>query len=379
MNIILMLVGVLLVYGILQYIYKRKWAENLSVDVGFTSDHAVPGDIIYLKETVVNNKRLPLPYIYIKFQLSKNFKFMEKDGNSRVSDQTYRNDVFSLLYYQKITRRIPLICKKRGVYDIKNAEIVFSGIFMNETMVKNSPVESRIIVFPEVIDLTSLEVPFKNMIGIMERRKYLLEDRFTFRGIRGYESYDSMKDINWKASARTGQLCVNEFNETASQKVTILLNLEPEGMLKQDRLSEESISIAAGMAQMLIERGIEVSLISNGCDIFCGEPVRIEYGSGNIHLNAINTALATVDLSIDTPDFSEMLAVQKDLDRIAANAKSVYVIISANKRQNLVKAVADLVENPAESMWIVPYHYGMDYKVADCSIPSLKWEVAYDN
>lgn len=379
MNIILMLMGVLLVYGILQYIYKKKWTENLSVDIRFSTDHAVPGDIIYLQETVINNKRLPLPYIYLKFQFSKNFKFVEKDGNSRISDQMYRNDVFSLLFYQKVTRRIPLLCTKRGVYDIKGSEVVFAGIFMNETIVKTFSEKSRIIIYPEVINLGNLEVPFKNVMGNIEKRKYLLQDRFVFRGIRDYESFDSMKDINWKASAKTGSLMVNEFNETASQKVTILLNLEPEGMLRQDRLSEESISIAAGFAQMLIERGIEVALLCNGCDIFNKEPVTLEYGSGNLHLNSINTALATIDLSLDMPDFTAMVNNQKEKDKKTPDTDSIYIMISANKRQKLVAAVLDLVSNPAEAMWIVPYHSGMDYKLPDCSIPSLKWEVGYDN
>ncbi|MDD3239752.1 MAG: DUF58 domain-containing protein [Lachnospira sp.] len=378
MNILLMLLGVLVVYGVLQYIYKKNWTKGLSVKVGFQTDHAVPGDTIYLQEVVVNNKRLPLPYIYAKFQLSKNFKFLEEDGNSRISDQTYRNDVFSLLFYQKVTRRIPLVCMKRGVYEIKNMEVVFAGLFMDETMVQSVPLSSQIVVYPEAVSTQRLEVPFRHMVGNMERKKYLLQDRFVFRGIRDYESYDSMKDINWKASARTGSLMVNEFNETVSQKVCILLNLEPEGMLKQDRLSEESISIAAGMAQMLIERGIEVSLLSNGCDIFNHEVIRIENGSGNLHLNTINTALATIDLSQDSPDFSDMLHAQQERDYLSRETEHIYVMISANKRANLVEAISAIVKDPAESLWIVPYHVGMNYELIGCEIPSVPWEVGYD-
>ena len=187
-----------------------------------------------------------------------------------------------------------------------------------------------------------------------------------------------MKDINWKASARTGSLMVNEFNESVSQKVCILLNLEPEGMLKQDRLSEESISIAAGMAQMLIERGIEVSLLSNGCDIFNHEVIRIENGSGNLHLNTINTALATIDLSQDSSDFSDMLHAQQERDYLSRETEHIYVMISANKRANLVEAISAIVKDPAESLWIVPYHVGMNYELIGCEIPSVPWEVGYD-
>ena len=43
-----------------------------------------------------------------------------------------------------------------------------------------------------------------------------------------------MNLINWKASAKTGQLMVNQYNETTSPSVCILLNLESEGMLRYD-------------------------------------------------------------------------------------------------------------------------------------------------
>lgn len=378
MNIVLMLVGVLLVYFLLQYIYRKYWTKDLLVHIDFQTNHAVPGDTIYLQEQIINNKRLPLPYINIKFQLSKNFSFIEADGNSKISDQTYRNDVFSLLWYQKITRRIPLKCLKRGVYDIKQMDIVFNGIFMNETMVQHKIAGSQIFVYPEVINTGEMEVPFRQVMGNIEKKRYLLQDHFMFRGIRDYESYDSMRDINWKSTARTGSLMVNEFNESKSQKLSILLNLEPEGMLRQDRLSEASISIAAGLAQRFIEEGVEVSLLSNGCDIFHKQPIELSSGSGAMHLNALNTALATIDLSIEMQEFTKLLTIYKEKLVREGMEDQIYIIISANKRQNLIEEMTTFCHNPSESLWILPYHPGDDSSLVNCSIPSVQWEVGYD-
>ena len=50
------------------------------------------------------------------------------------------------------------------------------------------------------------------------------------------------------------------------QSVCILANVEPEGMLKQELLSETTISMASGLAQYLISQKINVSLISNGVE-----------------------------------------------------------------------------------------------------------------
>lgn len=81
-----------------------------------------------------------------------------------------------------------------------------------------------------------------------------------------YDTHDTMNMINWKASARTGQLMVNQYKETMCQSVCILANVEPEGMLKQELLSEITISMASGLAQYLISQKINVSLISNGVE-----------------------------------------------------------------------------------------------------------------
>ena len=113
----------------------------------------------------------------------------------------------------------------------------------------------------------------------------MLEDPFVFRGIRDYTSNDSLKNVNWKASARTGNLMVNEYDESVSRNVCILLNLEESGALRYDAVDEEAISIASGIAEMLVSQGINVSIISNGCDVDTHNHVFVQGGAGTGHLN----------------------------------------------------------------------------------------------
>ena len=115
MNIILMLIGVVIVYNILRVAYRDNWSRNLSVDVTFSSNTATKGDTIKMVETVTNAKRMPLPCVNIKFSIDKNLVFGQEDNNSRITDKTYRNDVFSLLSNQRVTRKIDVLCARRGV------------------------------------------------------------------------------------------------------------------------------------------------------------------------------------------------------------------------------------------------------------------------
>ena len=335
MNIILMLIGVVIVYNILRVAYRDNWSRNLSVDVTFSSNTATKGDTIKMVETVTNAKRMPLPCVNIKFSIDKNLVFGQEDNNSRITDKTYRNDVFSLLSNQRVTRKIDVLCARRGVYRLEAIETVFAGAFMNDIMINNKNVNHMITVYPKPENVNNLLQVNNSILGELERRKYLLEDKFVFAGIRDYQSYDSIRDVNWNASARTGKLMVNQYNETVSRNVCILLNLESEGVLMQEDVIEQAISIAAGLAQLLIGKGINVSVTSNGCDIDTKEQTVIEAGSGLSHFGRINTAFARIDLKLPMQEFSIILDNMQEYNNKNQRQDSVYVLISANKHGKL--------------------------------------------
>lgn len=364
MILLVMLAGAGIVYLLVQRVYRKMWNKKLSAEIRFSTGHIVAGETIELVEVVSNKKRLPLPYIHLKFQVDRSFIFEDGNENAKISDMTYRNDIFSLLMHQRITRKIPVQCSKRGVYAIKKLDMVSTGIFMNEVLIVTNPVNAEIVVYPKSAATQQLEPAFSKLMGIVERNRRLYEDPFVFRGIRDYTSRDSLNLINWKASAKTGSFMVNQFNEAICQEVCILLNVEQEGMLRKDALSEASISIAASMAQMLIERGVSVSMVSNGADFASKEYISIEAASGQAHIGALNMALARIDLNCEPIDFKEILAndrnlVTKDASRLIAsgfmgNENVIYVMISQNRRKDLQEAFDRLTGGRTDCMWIVP-------------------------
>ena len=357
MNIVLMLIGAVLVYQLIAVVYKKNWDKELSAKVEFSQNTATKGDKIDIIETVVNNKRLPIFCMNVKFDIDRSFAFGQKDTNSAVSDKTYRNDVFSLLAFQQVTRRIEVECNRRGVYRLSAVEMVFPGAFMNEIMIHRSRLYSNITVFPKPFDVKQLADANNIIMGELERRKYLNEDKFVFAGIRDYQSYDSIRDINWKAYARTGKLMVNHYNETISRNVCILLNLESEGAYMQEDIVEHAISIAAGLSQLLIARGVNVSLVSNGRDIDTKQNTTIEAGAGLPHFNKLNIKLERIDTKQDMDEFSDMLATLNNnngLDGVSEHRDRIYVLISANKNDRIQNAFSRIADNQKNKVWIVP-------------------------
>lgn len=368
MEILLMLAGAVVVCVILTKLYGSLWTRNLDADIRFSVETAVSGDMIEIIETVTNNKWLPLPFVNVKFMLDRSLNFYGADSNSSVTDKSYKNDVFSLTFHQRITRHIPIQCKKRGLYCIDSIEILSKGIFMSEIMSFKKELHRELLVYPEIADVSRIEILNRAILGDLLVKYNLHEDPFEIRGIRDYETHDTMKQINWKATARTNDLKVNLHDYTAGRKVCILLNLESEGMLVHETLLEESISIAAGLVQSLVLAGASVGMISNGRDKVTHENIVMQGAGGVPHINAVNTALARIDLSLEMQPFEEMLS---DIDE-----QSVCILISSSRRNNIQTKYDSLCRQGRASVWILVHHAGMDTSHEMCSHAQvLTWEV----
>jgi len=374
MEIVLMLAGAGISYIIIERIYIKFWLKGLSAEIGFATEYATPGDIVNLLEVVTNEKWMPLHFINVKFQLDRNLRFDNMDSNSVVSDKSYKNDVFSLMFYQKITRTIPLVCKKRGFYTIEKIELLSMGLFLNDILSVTIPISSELVVYPAFVNTEAVEVPFRKIMGSIITNKHIYEDPFEFKGIRDYQDYDSMDKINWKATAKTSEFKVNCYDFTASQEVCILLNLEYEGMIKYENLLEESISIAASLMQMLIENGVSTSIICNGKDILTDENILLNCGNGFDHINSINLGLARIDLKKLADDFTELLS--NNSSKISNDA--LYILISSCKNNNIQDKFNNMCADSKGSIWIVPHNNGFDYEPKNCKFADIiPWEVPY--
>lgn len=372
MILFLVLIGAAAVYFLQNKLYEKNWNKGLSVSVDFARKQAVKGETVSLIEVITNNKVLPLLMVHLKFIVDRNLHFKDMEDKVSVSDQCYKDDIFSLLFYQKITRTLPFVCAKRGFFTIEEASLVSSNLFLNIQYIKHLPLYTELTVFPQLADGERLEIPFKKIMGELLTRRYLYEDPFEFRGIREYTSTDTMSSINWKATARTGDFKVNVHDHTASRQICILLNLESETNWEADYLMEECISIAAGLCEKLTEHNIGIRLVSNGCDLYSKKGVVLGGGVSEMHMDAILTGLARMDLKLPKESFSSIL------DEMSAKEQddTLYVMVSVASGEILQNAYEALARKCSGAMWILPYSYKPEFEIKNCpSVEILPWEV----
>jgi uncharacterized protein (DUF58 family) len=357
MKILSALLGALLLYYLQNYLYRRYWNKGLSVTIQFSEDCAVEGEELELYETVVNRKFLPLPIIKVKFMASRYLTFLDSN-NSSVTDNYYRNELISIMMYQKLTRTLRFLCSHRGYYAIHNIDIICSDIFVSFEAVNNYPVDTHLYVYPKLIDSDQFHITFRNMLGTVLTKRFINEDPFEFRSIREYQSYDTLKSVNWKASAKTGTLKVNVNDYTAQQQVKIFLNLESETILTYDDLQEESIRIAASFAFGFINQGIPTAIYTNARDVISKNILSIPAGSGDNHLRNLNEILARIDtkqsISAFVPTIHNSFKQSTEHDFI--------IIISTYQKDDLQDLLTYNLNTKTEFSWIIPIN--QDIKIS---------------
>ena len=129
MKILLLLATAGLLYMLQDWIYKTLWDKNLSVSIHFQDKAVLEGEQATLTEVIENRKLLPLAYLNVKFQVNRNLVFQNME-NTSVSDFNYKNDIFSVLFHQRIRRTLVFSCQKRGYYEITQSDIISSNLLM---------------------------------------------------------------------------------------------------------------------------------------------------------------------------------------------------------------------------------------------------------
>lgn len=366
MAIVGMLILVIVLVLLQRYIYSRFWDKNLDIQISFSSKEATEGDTLTLTQELSNAKALPLPWVNAKFQTSRYLSFPNAPATS-VTDHYYQNNIFSISRYQRIIREQQFLCRRRGYYRILNMDLSSNDIFFSKKMVKRYNSDAELTVLPRIIPYPDMEMIYRQIYGDIEVRRFTNPDPFAFRGIREYEFRDDFRHINFKASAQTGQLMVNIFSATAAQELVILLNLESYSDWEIDDVFEDSIRLAASVAEQLSASGLSVGLVSNGKDVTTQAPVQILPGSGRDHAYNILEKLARIDLSLAQEPFSREL---KELEC----TEPFYLIISPHHSAEFVEQFENMLERGLHVRWILPVMLDTNPRLPH-DVSFTRWEV----
>ncbi len=346
---ILIAVLILGAYYIQRKYYQMHWNENLDVTVKFLNSEIVERQEGKLQIVVENRKKLPLSALIVRFQTNKHLTF-DKNKGSDTTDQFYHKDVFQVNRGERITRTLHFVGAKRGYYLINNVDLTGYDLFMSYEMHSSFHPSECIYVLPKPFENKEFQMMLQQLNGEMLTKRNLYEDPFELRGIREYQPFDSMKSINWKATAKTGSFMVNQKNYTAPKTVRIFLNMEDPSYLKNYENMELLIRLAASLVKYLLDQGIKVSFYCNGPDVITGEPLMRSAGKGKNQQSAILRGLARVCVEKDALDFGKLFAKKIMID----NENSYTCFISATNTEAFTQTICEFAMQGGAFSWFYP-------------------------
>jgi uncharacterized protein (DUF58 family) len=203
-----------------------------------------------------------------------------------------------------------LNCLKRGYYAIGPLDLYAGDVLGAAPMQQINLGPDHLTVFPKIIPLTRLRLPSHAPLGTLRHNQPIFEDPSRILGKRDYVAGDSLRRVDWKATASSGRMQVKLFEPSIALETTIFLDLDASTYSMRGRydVSELAIVVAASLANWLVAARQSTGLITNGADpLFDYQPpAPLPPRRGRGHLLCILENLARVKAA-DTLPIVELL------------------------------------------------------------------------
>ena len=309
---VVFLVGVLLrVYPLAAFsvmlalisLLARWWQERSLAKVSYLRNfhltRGFPGEKIEMTALVENRKFLPVPWLRIEDAVAAAIAPEDPSYRkmTRLKNQELLVYLFSLRWHERDRRRVILSLRERGIHRLGPARLEAGDPFGLFEQVAEPAGMDYLVVFPEPLAFSELQLPVGDPFGDRKARRRLYEDPNRPMGIRDYRPEDDFRRIHWPASARMGDLQVKVYQPVSAQVMVVCLNVSTfpnywEGT--DPELLEYLVRVTAAVLQRGIQDGYQVGLISNGSLAHADQPFRILPGRSRGHLAHLLSVLAGV-------------------------------------------------------------------------------------
>lgn len=241
--------------------YTPQAIKGLVAERSFAR-RAFLGEVVTITMNVHNKGRLAIPWVQLSESVAPELR-MEDQTQRVVSLKGHATDHFS--YHVR--------GQQRGYYQIGPLRIASGDMFgLGRHQIGYLPPD-HLTIYPRIVPLAHLGLPSRLPYGTIGSRQRLFEDPARPMGARPFHSGDSLRQINWKASAHNQQLLIRTLQPAVSLETIVFLNLHQDDYERSDRhySTEWAIVVAASLAAHLVQQRQPVGLFTNGVD-----PLRIQ-------------------------------------------------------------------------------------------------------
>jgi uncharacterized protein (DUF58 family) len=248
--------GMLAALPLVCYFVGRRQNGGLSAERRLEGI-GIPGRPLPVTVTLKNRDHWPKRHLLVQDRLPK---WLERDGDARpILAPLSSSGTETVTYY--------LRPEKRGCYPVGPLEVTATdplGIFHFRQEISGT---TELLVYPSTVDLPWVFPPGGSLYGASSLHTAEMRGQGSeFYGIREYQPGDPLRRVHWRSSARMGRLAVVEYEHDVSVDLTLLLDARRGSEVGEgiDTTLETAATVAASLAQMVLERGNRCRLVIPG-------------------------------------------------------------------------------------------------------------------
>ena len=264
--ILIVFVAISVGYG---FVLKKFGLKGLMCSRTFSKQTAFEGEEAELVEVVINDRPMFVPWLRLESRISQNIQF----GSQRNADNNgyvYHRSMFTLMPYQRVTRRHKVKFLHRGAYNIGNAALTVGDAVGMALCSRDQRMDVPVVVYPRLLDERDIPQPLSRLLGDCMVERQLLRDPFLINSVRPYRAGDPVRDSHWPATARTGEVHVRVHDFSAQTRLMVVINSQLKEnqwdnlMEYEQTLIEQEISLAATLCVQALRTGLTAGF---GCNM----------------------------------------------------------------------------------------------------------------
>jgi uncharacterized protein (DUF58 family) len=216
----------------------------------------------------------------------------------------------------KTRARIGLRCMARGEFTLKGFRVESSFPFGILRAWRTFPMQRKLLVYPKFFPLGSLSLPTgrRYQPGGVALVSHLGES-FEYLGNREYREGDNVRDIDWRATARSDKPIVREWVEEYMLRAAVILDthipkkLSAKVTQKRRDAFEHAVSVTAAVSDYMARQDYLVDLFAAGPNLYHLTAGRsLAYLDQILDILACVSESATEPMDVIEPQIAEVLA-----------------------------------------------------------------------
>ena len=323
-------------------LWSRWSLRRLTYERYVPEDHAFSGEHLPVTLRITNRKPLPLPWVETRDNVPESL-VGERDGFERghIGVNTLSFDWRTAVgAYERVSRELSLDCPARGVYRLGPVTVRSGdpfGFFPSE---RSDDRRTNVVVYPRTVDPGDLQLPWRRPLGENQHGLTEFEDPGRVAGNRDYRPGDSLRRIDWNATARLGKLQSRVYLPTSSLQLLICLNTQTvvpawSGYVAENL--EHAVIVAASIAHDAYDHRYAVGLVANGSMPDADRSIRIAPGRRPEQFIRMLEALAVI-----TPFVLEPLATVLDREEHRLRIGTTVVVLTSVMPDDLASTLLRL-------------------------------------